>query len=352
MATTDQPKKKSKKGLLWSIVLSVLLAIGVAGWVGYMAFMAPSIATDEEYFFVYSNDSYSDVISRIEQEGIVKNFTFFTYVAKAMDLEKMGVKPGRYRVSSDMNNRRFIGNLRGGYQEAVEFRFQNIRLKENFAGLMGRNFEADSLTFVDLLNDEEVARQYGFTADNFFSMFIPNTYQIYWNTPPKKIFERFHTEYQKFWTAERRAKADALNMTPQEVSTLAAIVKGEAMHVDEMPKIAGLYINRLRKGMLLQADPTVIFANNDFTIRRVLNRHLTIDNPYNTYRFKGLPPGPIMMPSIASIDAVLGHEEHGYIYMCAKDDFSGYHLFAATMAEHLVNARKFQRALDERNIKR
>src|SRR5690606_4597785 len=152
---------------------------------------------------------------------------------------------------------------------------------------------------------------------------------------------------KKFWTDERKQKAQAVNLTPIEVSTLASIVKGEALHVDEMPKIAGLYLNRLRKGMLLQADPTVIFANNDFTIRRVLNRHLTIDNPYNTYRYRGLPPGPIMMPSIASIDAVLNPAHHDYIYMCAEADFSGYHAFAVTVAEHQVNARKFQKALDE-----
>ncbi|MBW5343122.1 endolytic transglycosylase MltG, partial [Escherichia coli] len=164
--------------------------------------------------------------------------------------------------------------------------------------------------------------------------------------------DRFSKEYDKFWNADRKAKAAALNMTPKEISVLASIVKGEALHVDEMPAIAGLYINRLKRGMLLQADPTVIFANNDFTIRRVLNRHLTIDNPYNTYRYKGLPPGPIMMPSIASIDAVLNYKQHEYIYMCAKDDFSGYHNFAKTVAEHQINARKFQQALDARNIKK
>src|SRR5690606_32129828 len=281
-----------------------------------------------------------------------KNPTYFNYVAKAMDLESSGIKAGRYKLSQDMSNRRLLGNLRGGYQDAVKFRFQNVRLRQDFAGLLGRDFEADSLTFINLLNDEKLAEKYGFNKENFFSMFVPNTYEIYWNTKPEEIIDRFSKEYEKFWNAERRAKADSLGMTIQEVSTLASIVKGEALHVDEMPKIAGLYINRLKKGMLLQADPTVIFANNDFTIRRVLNRHLTIDNPYNTYRFKGLPPGPIMMPSIASIDAVLNYDQHPYIYMCAKDDFSGYHLYAETVAEHLINARKFQKALDARNIKK
>ena len=342
---------KKRKGLGIILIIILILVLGVA-WVGYQAFMAPSIASDEEYFFVKTDEPYGSVISRIESEGIVKNPTYFNYVAKAMDLESTGIKAGRYKIDKSMNNRRFIGNLRGGYQDAVKFRFQNVRLRQDFAGLLGRDFEADSLTFINLLNDEKLAEKYGFNKENFFSMFIPNTYEIYWNTKPEEIIDRFSKEYEKFWTADRKAKADSLGLTIQEVSTLASIVKGEALHVDEMPKIAGLYLNRLKKGMLLQADPTVIFANNDFTIRRVLNRHLTIDNPYNTYRFKGLPPGPIMMPSIASIDAVLNYEHHPYIYMCAKDDFSGYHLYAQTVAEHLINARKFQKALDERNIKK
>ncbi len=341
-----------KKNSTLKVILIIVLIVGLVGaWLGYQAFLAPTIATSEDYFYVHTDEPYESVIQRIEDEGIVKNPSYFKFVARSMDLQD-GIKPGRYKLSKDLSNRRFIGNLRGGYQEAVPFRFQNLRLKENFAGALGKNFEADSTTFLNILNDETVAAKYGFTKDNFFSMFIPNTYEIYWNTKPEEIIDRFATEYKKFWNADRKAKAAALDMTPEQVSVLASIVKGEALHVDEMPEIAGLYINRLKRGMLLQADPTVIFANNDFTIRRVLNRHLTIDNPYNTYRYKGLPPGPIMMPSIASIDAVLNYNHHDYIYMCAKDDFSGYHNFAKTVAEHQINARKFQQALDARNIKK
>lgn len=347
----ENSTKKSRSGV-WIILVAILLiAAAVTAWIGYTAIFAPSIDTEEPYFYVHTGDGYEEVLQRIEEEGVVRNFQFFSLLAKQMDLEN-NINPGRYKLSPEMSNRELIGNLRGGYQEAVQFRFQNIRLKEDFIGLLGHNFEADSLAFSKVINDSTVQKKYGFTADNFFTMFIPNTYQIYWNTSPEEIVERFHVEYEKFWNDDRQAKAKAINLTPQQVSVLASIVKGEAMHQDEMPKIAGLYVNRLRQGILLQADPTVIFANNDFTIRRVLNKHLTIDNPYNTYRYKGLPPGPIMMPSIASIDAVLNYDHHDYIYMCAKDDFSGYHLFATTMSEHLVNARKFQKALDDRNIKR
>lgn len=344
-------KKKSFGKWIGIIALLIVLVGGFIGFKLYQAFLGSSIIASEEHFYVHTGDTYEDVLDRIREQNIVRHPDLFDFAAQRMDYP-LHVKPGRYKLTAGMNNRRFIGNLRGGYQDAVKLRFANIRLKENFAGLLGKSFEADSTRFSEILNNEAVAEQYGFNAENFYTMFIPNTYELYWNTSPDKVIERLHTEYKRFWTETRLAQAEAQNLTPTEVSILASIVRGEALHNDEMPEIAGLYLNRLKKGMLLQADPTVIFANNDFTIRRVLNRHLTIDNPYNTYRYKGLPPGPITMPPIVAIDAVLNPAQHDYIYMCAKDDFSGYHNFAVTMAEHLVNARKFQRALDERNIKK
>jgi len=343
-------KKSIRKGLLIAGMV-LLLIVGFVGFKLYQAFLGPSVTSHEAYFYVYTGDSYDQVLERIKAQNIVRHPALFDFAAARMDYPDM-VKPGRYKLTPGMNNRRFIGNLRGGYQDAVKLQFANIRLKENFAGFLGRNFEADSAAFSAILNNEAVAEKYGFTKDNFYTMFIPNTYNIYWNTSPDKVIERLYEEYRKFWTEERLEKAKALNLTPVEVSILASIVRGEALHNDEMSQIAGLYLNRLKKGMLLQADPTVIFAHNDFTIRRVLNRHLILDNPYNTYRYKGLPPGPINMPPIVAIDAVLNPAQHNYIYMCAKEDFSGYHAFAETVTEHQVNARKFQKALDERNIKR
>lgn len=343
----------TKKSASWIkiIVLLVLAVAGFFGWKAYQTFLGASVTDKQQYLYVGSSDSYAEVFQKIKDQQLVKHPELFDYAAKAMGYDQ-SVKPGKYRLLEGMTNRRLIGDLRGGYQEAVKFRFDNIRLKETFAGLLGKSFEADSTAFSKILNNAELAKKYAFTADNFFSMFIPNTYEIYWNTSPDQIVARFHEEYEKFWNDSRKEKASALNLSPQEVSVLASIVKGEALHKDEMPDIAGLYLNRLSKGILLQADPTVIFANNDFTIRRVLFKHLTIDNPYNTYKYKGLPPGPIMMPSITSIDAVLNYNKHDYIYMCAKDDFSGYHNFAKTVAEHQINARKFQAALDARNIKK
>ncbi|SJN50563.1 endolytic transglycosylase MltG [Sphingobacterium faecium] len=343
-------KKKIPSWLKISILL-IFVVGGYFGWTAYKTFLASNVTDNQKYLYINTGDTYAQVLQKIKEQKIVSDPTSFDRAAKYQNYTD-NVKPGRYALTPGMNNRRFIGNLRGGYQEPVKFRFENIRLKENFAAKLADNFEADSVTFLKLLNNEDLAKSYGFTKDNFIAMFIPNTYELYWNTTPEKLFARFHDEWEKFWTPERLAKAKAINLTPQQVSSLAAIVKGEALHKDEMPAIAGLYLNRLQKGMLLQADPTVIFANNDFTIRRVLNKHLRVDNPYNTYVYKGLPPGPIMMPSIVAIDAVLNYKHHDYIYMCAKEDFSGYHAFATNVAEHQINARKFQKALDERNIKK
>lgn len=329
----------------------VLIVGGLVAYRYYKGFFVANTGDEDTYLYIRTNSNFEDVIASIRADGLVKDTATFRWAAEKMEYPGR-VKAGKYKFAAGTNNRQLINMLGGGFQEPVRLRFDNIRLKENFAALLEKQLEPDSLAFINLLIDPEYVESYGFDTENFFSMFIPNTYEFYWNTSADDFVKRMHTEYEKFWNNSRREKAARLDMTPQEVSTLASIVKGEALHVDEMPRIAGLYINRLRKGILLQADPTVIFANNDFSIRRVLYRHLRFDSPYNTYIYAGLPPGPIMMPSIASIDAVLDYETHNYIYMCAKDDFSGYHNFAVTLAEHNVNARKFQQALNERNIMR
>lgn len=249
-----------------------------------------------------------------------------------------------------MNNRSLINLIKAGNQDPVKLKFHNIRKKEEFAAYLAKSLEADSATFIKVLDSAALVEKYGFTVDNSYTMFIPNTYEMYWNTTPLEFFDRMQKEYTKFWTAERKQKAAALNLTPQQVTILASIVDGEALYDKEMPSIAGLYLNRLNKGILLQADPTVIFANGDFTVKRVTGPLLRVESKYNTYKYAGLPPGPIMMPSINAIDAVLNHEHNNYIYMCAKADFSGYHAFAETKAQHEVNAKAYRAALDKRNI--
>jgi UPF0755 protein len=346
--------KSPKSGFSKIITILVLLVLLVAVFLGYRSYknnFSPNVTDKEEYLYIPTGSTFEELMQNIEKNEILLDTSSFRRVAEKNDYPQ-SIKAGKYALEPGMNNRDLVRKLRAGLQEPVKFRFQNLRLKGDFAKHVSTLLEADSASIMKLMNNDSLAAQYGFNTENFYSMFIPNTYEIWWNTSSEKFFERMYTEYSKFWTEERLSKAKAINLSPNEVSILASIVKGEAMHNDEMPKIAGLYLNRLKRGILLQADPTVIFAAKDFTIRRVLNKHLAIPSPYNTYLNRGLPPGPITLPSIASIDAVLNPQKHEYIYMCAKDDFSGYHNFAKTMSEHLVNARKFQRALNERNIKR
>lgn len=349
--------EEKKKGLspfskfLIAFALIVVVILGITAFNYYLRYMGKSVTDNEKYLYIRTGSSFDDVYATIREKEIVKDSIVFLWVAQNMDYP-LAVKPGKYRLEEGMSNRVLINMLKAGNQEEVSMRFRGLRLKENFAAYVSTQIEPDSATLINLLDSTQFISKYGFNKDNVYTMFIPNTYNMYWNISAESFFKRMYDEYQKFWNADRTAKAKALNLTPIQVSILAAIVDAEALHDREMPTIAGLYLNRYRKGIRLQADPTVIYANNDFTIRRVLNRHLTKDSPYNTYVYAGLPPGPIMMPSINAIDAVLNYEKHNYIYMCAKEDFSGYHNFAVTVAEHQANARRFQQALNERNIKR
>lgn len=350
--TAEKTNKTSFKAkVLIALGILFIVMLGGTAFNYYLKYFGPNVTDNTDYLYIKTGSDFDDVYNTIKKEGIVKDSTSFLNAANNMAYP-MSVKPGRYRLTKGMSNRAFINMLKAGNQEPVKIAFQNVRLKQTLAGMVARKLETDSASIASLLDSAGFVKKYGFNTDNVYTMFIPNSYEVYWNTSAEKFFIRMHDEYEKFWTAERKAKAEKIGLTPIEVSILASIVDGEALMDKEMPIIAGLYMNRLKKGMKLEADPTVIFAANDFTIRRVLNKHLRIDSPYNTYRNTGLPPGPIGMPSIKAIDAVLNYADHNYIYMCAKEDFSGYHNFAVTMAEHSVNARKFQQALNARNIKK
>ena len=344
-------KKKSKSFLIPAILIAIVLISCFFGYKWYKNYKAPNVTAEVEYLYIPTGSSFEDLMQNLEEHPILLDIESFKWVAKKKNYPQ-NIKAGKYALKEGMSNTDLLRILAAGIQEPVKLRFQNLRLRSDFARHIATQLEPDSLSIINLLSNDSLAQHYGFNLDEFYSMFIPNTYELWWNTSAENFFKRMHTEYEKFWNEDRLKKAEKINLTPKEVSSLAAIVKGEAMHNEEMPKIAGLYLNRLKRGILLQADPTVIFATQDFSIRRVLNKHLATISPYNTYRNAGLPPGPITMPSIASIDAVLNAQSHDYIYMCAKDDFSGYHNFAVTMSEHLINARKFQKALDERNIKK
>lgn len=349
-------KKKASNGgtfkkFITALVLLVFIVLAGTVVFYYLRYFGPSVTANEEYLYVHTGEGFSSVYKTIREKKMVKDSTYFLWAAQNMKYEGR-VKPGRYRLKPGMSNRSLINMLASGSQEPVNFAFHNIRLKEQFAAFAGKKLEPDSTTIIHLLDSTQYLKQYGFNPENVYVSFMPDTYQIYWNASPQKLFDKMYSHYQAFWTPERKNKAAQLNLTPIEVSILASIVDAEALKDDEMPTIAGLYLNRLKKGMKLESDPTVIFAMKDFTIRRVLNRYLLFPSPYNTYANKGLPPGPIMMPSVNAVKAVLDFKQTDYIYMCAKEDFSGYHNFADNVADHLINAHKFQQALNERNIKK
>ncbi len=333
------------------LVIIFVLSIGLTGLNYYLKYFNPNVTGKQEYLYVHTGARFNNVYQTIRDQGIVKDTSTFYWSAQHMNYINR-VKPGKYHLVKGMSNRKLINMLASGTQEPVTLAFHNLRLKEQFSGFVSKKIEPDSAQIINLLDSASFVQQYGFTTDNVYTVFLPNSYQLYWNTSPEKFFKRMYANYKKFWTAERTQKAATINLSPVQVSILASIVDAEALHDDEMPIIAGLYLNRLKKGMKLEADPTVIFAKNDFTIKRVLSRYLSINSPYNTYLHTGLPPGPIMMPSVNAVNAVLDYQPGNYIYMCAKEDFSGYHNFATNVADHLVNAHKFQQALNERNIKK
>jgi UPF0755 protein len=351
MTTTEKSSGGIFKKFIIVLVVIIIIALAGTGWFYYLRLFGANVTGKQEYVYIHTGENYEQLYDSLREKGILNDTTTFNWAAHNMKYVNH-VKPGKYRLHEGMSNRKLIRMLELGEQESVTLAFHNLRLKEQFAGFVGKKLEPDSTAIISLLDSADFIKQYGFTPDNVYTMFLPNSYQLYWNTSPEKFFKRMYANYEQFWTPERKQLAAEINLSPIQVSILASIVDGEALHDDEMPTIAGLYLNRLKAGTKLESDPTIIFAKHDFTIRRVLNRDKAFDSPYNTYLYTGLPPGPIMMPSINAVNAVLNYKKSDYLYMCAKEDFSGYHNFATNLADHMINAHKYQHALDERNIKR
>ena len=296
------------------------------------------------------NTEFKALRDSLYAKHVLHELISFGVMSKILKYNK-NVKAGRYKIKSNMNNWDAIRMLRAGIQEPVVLTFNNVRTNEELAGKITKNLMIDSSSFLDLLHNKEYIGSYGFTKETIQGMFIPNSYQVYWTFSAEKIFERLHKEYTSFWNKDRTKKATQIGLTIKEVTTLASIVEAETAKNDEKRRVAGVYMNRIKRGMLLQADPTVKFAWGDFSLKRILFKHLEINSPYNTYKYKGLPPGPINSPSISSIDAVLHYENHEYIFFCAKEDFSGYHNFAKSASGHAKNRNKYIRALNKHNIK-
>ncbi len=349
--------KKRKKGwhrfILVTLTMLIIIA-GILAFTGYKMLFTNNVWLNNKKavsIYIPTGSDYEDVKTILYSKGIILHRNSFEWVAKKKKYPAM-VKPGHYVIKEGMSNDELINLLRTGKQTPVNVIFNNIRNKEQLAKRISTQIEADSTDLISLLTDTVYIARLGFSEHTVLSLFVPNTYELYWNTNSEQFIERMYSEYKRFWNNEREEKAKEIGLTIPEVVTLASIVEKETAKNEEKDDIAGVYMNRLEKGWRLQADPTLIYAHDDYSIKRVLNRHKTVDSPYNTYKYRGLPPGPICIPSIASINAVLNYTKHDYMYFCAKDDMIGYHVFAKTSAEHGINARKYQKALDEMKIKK
>ena len=354
-AEKKKPKATSNnKKIITGVLLALVLVGSIFGYKYYTTYFSKNTTQkveDKTYLYIRTGATYDDVLNSLREKDYLLSVDQFDKVARQRGYDEK-IRPGKYPIKPGMSNLDLVRMLMGGKQEPVKFTFNNIRLKKELAAKVGRNLEADSLRMETILGDDGYWKKFGFTAENCMVLFLPDTYEFWWNTDTDEFVDKMAKEYKKFWTDERKAKAKNIGLSQADVSIMAAIVEKESNMRDERPTIAGVYMNRLNKGMKLQADPTVVYALGDFTVKRVLNADTRIDSPYNTYMYAGLPPGPICLPSKNSIDAVLNYKKHTYIYFCAKEDFSGYHNFATTYDEHLKNAAKFQKALNERGISR
>lgn len=349
-------KSQRKKRILRVLLIALLIIVAGVGYSAYELYnraFRPNVvlrSSADAYIYLHTGWNFGQVRDMLYSQGVIQNRSSFEWLAEQKNYPN-NVKPGRYKLKAGMSNNDLINMLRSGQQAPVRITFNNIRYPEQLASRIGKQLEADSTELLQKMKSAEAMSDYGLTPFQALVMMIPNTYEFFWNTSAEQFLERMYREYRRFWTEERKEKAARIPLTPVDVSILASIVESETNKEHEMSRIAGVYINRLKKGMLLQADPTAKYAANDPGIRRVLHRHLQIDSPYNTYLYPGLPPGPICMPSPVTIDKVLDYETHDYLFFCAKEDFSGEHVFAKTGAQHAQNAARFHRAMNQRNIR-
>ena len=338
--------EKMKKVIIWIFVVALLVGAAVATW-GVISFKGNAVRSEKE-LFVSRHTDYVAMIDSLKP-NIKHHFAFDLY-AKRLNLENT-FKVGHYVVKDGMNVIEIVRMLKLGLQTPVNVTMNNVKIPAQLAGKLAPQLEADSVELVKVFTDKALAKKLGFESPlTMFSIFLPNTYEFYWTVTPEEFVERMYKEYKRFWEGERDQKRKRTGLNRVEVATLASIVYEETRKVDEMPRVAGVYMNRLRTGMPLQADPTIKYAMQNFGLRRILKSYLKYDSPYNTYINKGLPPSPICMPSIQAIDAVLNFEKHDYLFFCARPTFDGYHNFAKSYSQHLANARAYQAELNKRKI--
>lgn len=341
----------AKKKTIYIFLAAGLFLAAIAAAAGAFYLSLNGNAVEKEgCVYVRSGETYDELFGELTGGGFLKRPARFDKTASLVGFDGDPV-PGHYRLREGMSYLQLARTFQRGWQTPVRVTFNNVRTLPQLAGRLAGQLEADSLQLARVFLNDTIPARYGYTPETFIGMFIPNTYEMYWTVSPAGFLDRMQQESGRFWNAEREQKRERTGLSRNEVITLASIVYEETQKTDEMPRVAGVYLNRLKTGMLLQADPTVKFAVGDFTLRRILFVHLEADSPYNTYKYAGLPPGPICMPSVAAIDAVLNFEDHHYYYFCAREDFSGYHNFARTLAEHNRNAARYQQALNQRGIR-
>lgn len=345
---------KSKRSL-WTIIIIIFLALfvvaGGIGYWGYRTVMKPNFQPGKTtYVYVDDRKDFDQLCWQLTDSANVVDLGSFIWLAKRLEYPD-AMRTGRYVVTPGMNNMDLLNNLRRGQQVATRVTFNNIRFLDDLARRLDDQLMLTADDLLTRLTDATYCDSLGFNTETVKAMFIPNTYEVYWNISADGFLARMKREYDAFWTDQRLEKAKKIGLSPVEVSILASIVEEETAVADEYPIVAGLYINRLHRGMLLQADPTVKYAVGDFMLQRVLYKHLETDSPYNTYIYAGLPPGPLRIPTIRGLDGVLNYTKHNYLYMVAKEDFSGRHNFATTLTEHNRNAERYRAELNRRNIR-
>ena len=340
------------KRILIIVGVVVLVAAGAFGYRIYLKSFAPNTPYPlaNNILLIPTGSTLESIIDSLVHNGQILHEKNFRWTADKMGYDSTTIRRGRYKIPALASNKAIITLLRGGNQAPIQVTVQNVRTIEQMCGRVAAKFEFDSL---DLLGyfDEHFDSLAGTVKESRLTRFIPNTYEFYWTASPADFCKRMLKEYDRFWTQERKDKATAIGLTQEQVYTLASIIEKETNYNVEKPRMAGVYLNRLRDGIPLQADPTIVFALGEFDLRRILYGHLQIDSPYNTYKNLGLPPGPIFMPGLPSIDAVLNREVHDYIYFCARptEDGPG-HAYAVTLSAHNENARRYQAWLDKQGI--
>lgn len=335
--------------IISSVVVAILGTIGLTTLITEYNYRFKEAVMKDGNLKIYPNTTFSEVAQQLEQEGIIKSAE--SMIRYAIRHGRDTVQVGNYDLSKGSSYRSLLTTIALGRQTPIRITFNNFRTVNRLIEAVSKRTLTDSDALMKVMNNESLINSKGFKKETLISMFIPNTYEIYWTITPEQFLDRMYEEYGNFWKRSRRSKAEDLGFTQSEIATIASIVMSETNKEDEMTNVAGVYINRLRKKMPLQADPTIKFALQDFEIRRLLYKHLKVDSPYNTYKNAGLPPGPICMPSIAALDATLNYEGHSYLYFCAKADFSGYHSFASNLTEHNRNAKAYHKELNRRKIK-